>query len=148
TAEEWKSEAPEEIRGTKPESVSVPSEMASHAAYGFDELLSASAPNQVPAEVTPALASVESASAPQAASQPEGSLTHQSDGSAEAEFVISPVQFPSTDDFGGSSGFGSDVQKSAPAEAEAPTAGATKGSLLERFDAILKDGFSAPKASG
>src|SRR5262249_9628801 len=37
--EQWKSEPAEEIQGTKPESVSVPSEMASHAAYGFDELL-------------------------------------------------------------------------------------------------------------
>src|SRR5262249_426766 len=106
TSEEWKTEAPEEIKGTKPESVSVPSEMASHAAYGIDDLVSASAPNQVAAEVTPALASLESASAPHIAAQPEASLTHQpSDSSAESEFVISPVQLPSTTDFGVSSSF-------------------------------------------
>src|SRR5689334_16549082 len=36
------SEAVEEILPTKPPSVSVPSEMASHAAYGLDDLLSSS----------------------------------------------------------------------------------------------------------
>src|SRR5690348_17659110 len=36
------SEAVEEILPTKPASVSVPSEMASHAAYGLDDLLSSS----------------------------------------------------------------------------------------------------------
>src|SRR5215468_7411621 len=46
---EAQAEPVEEIQATKPESVSVPSEMASHAAYGFDDLLSSAAHRDVPA---------------------------------------------------------------------------------------------------
>jgi CheY-like chemotaxis protein len=144
SAESWKGEAPEEIQGTKPESVSVPSEMASHAAYGFDELLPGSAPTHAPvADAAPALATIETVPGPslEVAAPAEPSLAPQpSDNSAEAEFVISPVQVPSAAEFGVSSSFNSDAQE--------PAAGATKKSLLERFDAILKDGFSTSKAAG
>jgi CheY-like chemotaxis protein len=143
SAESWKGEAPEEIQGTKPESVSVPSEMASHAAYGFDELLPGSASTHAPAAgVAPAL-TIGSVPGPslEVAVPAEPSLAPQpSDNSAEAEFVISPVQVPSAAEFGVSSSFNSDAQE--------PAAGATKKSLLERFDAILKDGFSTSKAAG
>jgi CheY-like chemotaxis protein len=146
--QEWKSEAVEEIQATKPESVSVPSEMASHAAYGYDDLLSASASAHAPAvEATPSLPAFQTASAAAVAGQPEASAPQHSENSLEAEFVISPVQVPSAAEFGVSSSFGADLQESA-AQEEAPVAGKTKESLLERFDAILKDGFSASKTSG
>ena len=151
TADSWKSEAPEEIRGTKPESLSVPSEMASHAAYGFDELLPASAPSHASvAEVSPALATFENAPLPVssgAVEQPQASLAAEAaDTAGEAEFVISPVHVPSASEFGVTSSLNSDVQE--PAAREGPAAGGTKKSLLERFDAILKDGFSTSKTAG
>src|SRR5262249_4471543 len=120
--------------------VSVPSEMASHAAYGIDELLSAPAPaaeaSAGSVEVTPIIVE-----------RPQSLVTPQ-ENSAEAEFVISPVQIPSAADFGVSPSFNSDVQEPGASQNEAPASGAAKQSLLERFDAILKDGFSTSRTSG
>src|SRR5438067_824252 len=153
---EWKAEGTEEIKATKPESVSVPSEMASHAAYVFDDLLSSAAHSETPSaslDVSPSLA-VESASAAPAISaapfaQSETLVTPQtSETSMEAEFAVSPVEISHTPEYGVNSSFKSDFKQPDPVHEEAPETKPAKASLLERFDAILKAGLSGAKAKG
>ena len=147
----------EEIRGTKPESVSVPSEMASHAAYGFDDLLSSAAHGEAPAASVQASRApvVESAAAAPAisavrAEQPQTSVTAaQAENSLETEFAVSPLEISSTAEYGASTSFNSDFREpDLIQEEKTPEAKPAKPSLLERFDAILKGGHSKGKAAG
>lgn len=147
----------EEIRGTKPESVSIPSEMASHAAYGFDDLLTSAAHGGAPAasvQATPAPV-VESAAAAPAisavrAEQPQTSVTApHAENSLETEFAVSPLEISSTPEYGASRSFNSDFREpDLIQEEKTPEAKPAKPSLLERFDAILKGGHSKGKAAG
>jgi CheY-like chemotaxis protein len=147
-AEAEGSDGLEHIVATKPPSVSVPSEMASHAAYGLDDLLP-SAQSQAPAAsagVTPALP-VESAPAVSTSSpaQSQASVAPQSENSLETEFAVSPVQI-STPEFGAGTSSKSDFREQDVAHEETEHPKPEKPSLLERFDAILKGGASTGKA--
>lgn len=147
----------EEIRGTKPESVSVPSEMASHAAYGFDDLLSSAAHSEAPGasvQASPAPVVKSAAAAPAIsavrAEQPQTSVTApQAENSLETEFAVSPLEISSTPEYGASTSFNSDFREpDLIQEEKTPEAKPAKPSLLERFDAILKGGHSKGKAAG
>jgi CheY-like chemotaxis protein len=148
-AHDWKTEAVEEIQATKPASVSVPSELASHAAYGFDDLLPASAHADAAgsAAAAPALAVDAAVAAPAISAipvgQPQTSVTApQSDNSLESEFAVSPLEI-STPEYGATKSFNSDFREPDLVQEQEEPAKAVKPSLLERFDAILKGGVSS-----
>ncbi|HEX7962847.1 MAG TPA: response regulator, partial [Terriglobales bacterium] len=150
-AEAEASDVVEEILPSKPPSVSVPSEMASHAAYGVDDLLS-SAQSQAPpasASVTPAVAFESAPVAPAislaSAQHSQSSVAPPSENSLETEFAVSPVQI-STPELGASTSFNSGFREPEVVQEETAPANPAKPSLLERFDAILKGGVSAPKS--